>query len=263
MRPSSTAPSIVAKLSSVSSMSAAWRATSVPPAPMAMPMSACLRAGASLTPSPVIATTSPLAWRACTSCNFWAGVTRANTSTRSTHSAMPSGPSSASWRPSIANSCSASAVGERPMPILRAMARAVSRWSPVIIFTVMPAAWQAATAWIASGRGGSNIPCRPRKSKSFSTWWCSNWCWEASAWPMAKASTRSPRAAITPTAASIAVRSRSSGWPRQFSCRLQRSRTASTEPFTKIRSLPCSVAMNCCSEAKGIASRRGWRSSAS
>ncbi len=56
-RPSSTAASMVAKLSSVSTMSAASLATSVPSLPMATPMSACLRAGASFTPSPVMATT--------------------------------------------------------------------------------------------------------------------------------------------------------------------------------------------------------------
>ena len=55
-RPSSTAATIVAKLSSASTMSAASFETSVPVMPMAMPMSAVFSAGASLTPSPVIAT---------------------------------------------------------------------------------------------------------------------------------------------------------------------------------------------------------------
>ena len=55
-RPSSTAFWMVAKLSSVSTMSAAPLATSVPVMPMATPMSAALREGASLTPSPVIET---------------------------------------------------------------------------------------------------------------------------------------------------------------------------------------------------------------
>ena len=49
---------MVAKLSSASTMSAACLATAVPD-PMAIPMSARLRAGASLTPSPVMATTCP------------------------------------------------------------------------------------------------------------------------------------------------------------------------------------------------------------
>ena len=56
-RPCLTASTMVAKLSSVSVMSAAPLATSVPVMPMAQPMSAALSAGASFTPSPVMATT--------------------------------------------------------------------------------------------------------------------------------------------------------------------------------------------------------------
>ena len=56
-RPSRTASTIVAKLSSVRVISAAPFATSVPVMPIAQPMSAALSAGASFTPSPVIATT--------------------------------------------------------------------------------------------------------------------------------------------------------------------------------------------------------------
>ena len=69
LRPSRTAATIVLKLSSASTMSLASFATSVPAIPIATPMSASFRAGASLTPSPVIATTSCAA-RSCrtTSC---------------------------------------------------------------------------------------------------------------------------------------------------------------------------------------------------
>ena len=59
-RPFFTAWTMVAKLSSVRTMAAASLATSVPVMPMATPMSACFRAGASLTPSPVMATRAPL-----------------------------------------------------------------------------------------------------------------------------------------------------------------------------------------------------------
>ena len=52
---------MLAKLSSSSTSAAASRATSVPRSPIAMPTSAAFSAGASLTPSPVIATTSPSA----------------------------------------------------------------------------------------------------------------------------------------------------------------------------------------------------------
>ena len=64
--PSSTAFSIDAKLSSVRTISAAPLATSVPVIPIAMPISAALRLGASLTPSPVIAQIFPFALNALT-----------------------------------------------------------------------------------------------------------------------------------------------------------------------------------------------------
>ena len=51
----------MAKLSSASTMSAASLDTSVPVMPMATPMSAVFSAGASFTPSPVIATVMPVA----------------------------------------------------------------------------------------------------------------------------------------------------------------------------------------------------------
>ena len=53
---------MVAKLSSVMTIFAASLATSVPVMPIATPTSARASAGASFTPSPVIATTSPRAW---------------------------------------------------------------------------------------------------------------------------------------------------------------------------------------------------------
>src|SRR3954447_10275751 len=63
----------VAKSSSVSTTVAASRATSVPPRPMATPMSAWRRAGASLTPSPVMATTSPWSCRVSAMRSFASG----------------------------------------------------------------------------------------------------------------------------------------------------------------------------------------------
>ncbi len=76
--PSRTAETIDVKLSSSRTREEASRATSVPLLPMAMPISADLRAGASLTPSPVIATTSPSAFRASTIRSFCSGKIRAN-----------------------------------------------------------------------------------------------------------------------------------------------------------------------------------------
>jgi hypothetical protein len=58
-RPTSTALTMVEKLSSVRIMTAASLVTSVPVIPIAMPMSAFFTAGASLTPSPVMATMWP------------------------------------------------------------------------------------------------------------------------------------------------------------------------------------------------------------
>ena len=61
-------------------MVAASRATSVPEAPMATPMSSRLRAGASFTPSPVMATVCPSALKASTTCSLVSGLERATIS---------------------------------------------------------------------------------------------------------------------------------------------------------------------------------------
>src|ERR1700760_1086616 len=66
---------MVAKLSSERTMRPAFLATSVP-LPMAIPMSAALMAGASLTPSPVMATTSPFFLSVSASSTLCSGATR-------------------------------------------------------------------------------------------------------------------------------------------------------------------------------------------
>ena len=74
LRPSSTAPTMVAKLSSARTMSATFLVTSVPVMPMPTPMSALLMLGASLTPSPVMAVTMPARIQAVTMlvlCSGW------------------------------------------------------------------------------------------------------------------------------------------------------------------------------------------------
>ena len=76
-RPSSTAATIDVKLSSVRVISAASFVTSVPVMPIATPMSARFSAGASLTPSPVIATEWPCPCSAWTTRSLCAGETRA------------------------------------------------------------------------------------------------------------------------------------------------------------------------------------------
>ena len=68
---------MVAKLSSSKIISLASLLTSVPVMPMAIPISACLRAGASLTPSPVMATNLPRLCKAWTMRSLCSGETRA------------------------------------------------------------------------------------------------------------------------------------------------------------------------------------------
>ena len=70
---------ILAKLSSRRIICAASLDTSVPLIPMAMPMSAFLSAGASFTPSPVMATKWFLFCNAWMILNFCSGLTRAKT----------------------------------------------------------------------------------------------------------------------------------------------------------------------------------------
>ena len=77
--PSRAALTIVSKRSSRSTMSEASRATSVPRKPIATPMSALTKAGASLTPSPIIATTAPSRWNSSISASLSSGLTRAKT----------------------------------------------------------------------------------------------------------------------------------------------------------------------------------------
>src|SRR4029077_20798117 len=65
---------IEAKLSSASTISAASLVAWVPLIPMATPMSAFFKAGASFTPSPVIATIWLFAWIALTSRSLGSGL---------------------------------------------------------------------------------------------------------------------------------------------------------------------------------------------
>ena len=76
-RPSRTAATIVAKLSSARIIFAASLVTSVPVMPIAIPMSADFSAGASLTPSPVIATTVAVGLQRIDDAQLVAGATRA------------------------------------------------------------------------------------------------------------------------------------------------------------------------------------------
>ena len=148
---------MVAKLSSARIIWAAPLATSVPVMPMAMPMSAAPMAGASLTPSPVIATTLCLALSTSTSRTLCSGATRAIT------------PMSSIWRAASSSSSAANSapVTARPsIPSSWAIACAVIAWSPVIIRTRMPALRASAMALVASARGGSTSPTSATISRS-------------------------------------------------------------------------------------------------
>ena len=75
---------MVVKSSSNKIISDASFATSVPLIPIEIPISALLSAGASFTPSPVIATTSPFLFKEFTILNLWLGETLAKTEVVST-----------------------------------------------------------------------------------------------------------------------------------------------------------------------------------
>ena len=145
-------------MSSASTIAATSLAASVPRRPMATPTSARFSAGASLTPSPVMATTAPSACSASTSRSLCSGLVRAKTvASRATRRRPP-------WsRPS--SSRPVTAFGSWARPSWRAMASAVATWSPVIILIPIPAARQSRTAAIASVRGGSISPSSPRKTR--------------------------------------------------------------------------------------------------
>mmetsp|Transcript_33773 Transcript_33773/g.77913 ORF Transcript_33773/g.77913 Transcript_33773/m.77913 type:complete len:286 (-) Transcript_33773:366-1223(-) len=196
-RPSSTPRTMEAKLSSRRIMSAAVLDTSVPAIPMATPMSAFLRAGASFTPSPVTATTSfSSSWNAFTIWSFWAGEVRAKTISECLKMKrhLDSGVSGESSQPGTTIALDLDTSSPRSLILQRsgrvtsfpeasrlviadttlkrsvvkmltilAMAAAVWGWSPVTMTTRIPARWQESTESGTAGRGGSmraTIPTR-------------------------------------------------------------------------------------------------------
>ncbi len=120
-RPSSTAWTIDAKLSSIRIMSAASLATSVPTIPIATPMSAFFRAGASFTPSPVTATTCPSSCITLTTRSLCSGAALANTTSLLSASFKEALSIVSNSTPEIMRGRA-----ERRMPILRAILSAVS-----------------------------------------------------------------------------------------------------------------------------------------
>ena len=137
-------------------MRLAFLATCVP-VPMAMPMSAALIAGASLTPSPVMATTSPFFLSVSTSSTLCSGATRPTTPMSSMRASRSSSLSAANSDPSIA---------VPGMPSCFAMAAPVVTSSPVTIRTRIWARWASRTAALDSSRGGSTMATRDASSRS-------------------------------------------------------------------------------------------------
>ena len=157
--PCFTASTIVIKLSSAKIMSAAFLATSVPFFPIAIPMSAFFNAGASFTPSPVIATTAPVFWKASTIRTLCSGDTLANTEYLEIFF-------SNSIFEILSNSFPVIAKSLFPIiPNSFAIALAVKIWSPVIITVFIPAFLQFCTASFTPSLGGSIIPIKPTKIK--------------------------------------------------------------------------------------------------
>ena len=180
--PSSTAETIVAKLSSVSITSAASFATSVPTIPIAQPISAVFSAGASLTPSPVIATISPFACHAFTILTLCSGDTLAYTLYFLIFFVNSSSVISSNSLPVNAS------LSFSNIPKAFAIAIAVILWSPVIITVFIPAVLHLCTASFTSSLGGSIIPTIPIYIKSFSKLAMSSsvGSWFNSLYPIAK-----------------------------------------------------------------------------
>ena len=133
--------------------------TSVPFFPIETPMFASLTAGASLTPSPVIATMFPCDLSPLTMRSLCAGVTLANTLTLGSFCKKLS----SSIR-SISAPVNTSPPGRRIFSC-DAIAQAVSLLSPVIITGRICAVLHFSTASKASFLGGSIIPHRPQNTK--------------------------------------------------------------------------------------------------
>ncbi len=112
---------MAAKSSSTSTSEADSRATSVPRPPMATPTCAARSAGASFTPSPVIATMSPRAFSACTMRSFCSGAMRAQTLTLAMRSRK-----AASLSVAISSPDRTSLSARAARPACWAMARAVA-----------------------------------------------------------------------------------------------------------------------------------------
>ena len=118
-------------------------------------MSAVFNAGLSFTPSPVIATISPLACHAFTIRTLCSGDTLAYTEYFLIFLVNSSSDILSNSKPVNASSSFSN------IPNFFAIATAVILWSPVIITVFIPACLHFSTAFLASSLGGSIIPTIP------------------------------------------------------------------------------------------------------
>jgi hypothetical protein len=164
---------IEAKLSSINIISAACLATSVPAMPIANPTFALFKAGASLVPSPVTATISPISYKPVTNKYLSSGLDLANTLSFFQiflNSSIFLTPSFTFFLSHLQGESYLQVLQYRPPILLKnsgpviitsslsscltlviilhslAIAVAVNLLSPVTILTVIPAFWQRATA---------------------------------------------------------------------------------------------------------------------
>ena len=251
---------MVAKLSSASTTSAASLVASVPLMPIATPTSACVRAGASLTPSPVMDTTSPCACSADTMRILCSGLVRAYTSTSRTTARSCSVDIASSSGPVSTAGASGEPGCPSTIPISRPIATAVPAWSPVIILTRMPASRHCAIAATASGRGGSTMPTSPHSSRPPATSSASSVVVPSSARRRAAARTRRPCPPSSSIRRSHRARSSGSDVPDGEVCVAQRSSTRSGAPLRCTSSVPSGprsrVAMNLFSDSNGTTATR-------
>mmetsp|Transcript_32869 Transcript_32869/g.58901 ORF Transcript_32869/g.58901 Transcript_32869/m.58901 type:complete len:287 (-) Transcript_32869:1630-2490(-) len=166
-RPSRTALTMVAKLSSASTMSATPLVTSEPVIPMAMPTSASLMEGESFTPSPVIAAILPRLCSASTMRTLLSGEQRATMRGSSGILSRSSSLMASILGPVVMTPFAAGPAGI--MPISFAMASAVAGWSPVSMRTTIPAEKHCFTAVMEDCLGGSRTAMRARKRRLLST----------------------------------------------------------------------------------------------
>ena len=146
-RPSDTMYGTALNASSSSTSWASPRVAAVPD-PIAIPRSASLRASASLTPSPVMATTWPARCSDSTIARFCAGVTRPKTAPAATASSKPAASGSGSDRASTGASAPRT-------PSWAASVPTVCGWSPDSTFTVTPSRARKASVCAASARNCS------------------------------------------------------------------------------------------------------------